>query len=368
VRDPLREHRCVNIEISFFHLEANNERETGEGDMKRVAVIHPAAKARRRLLFQAAAVLLLLASADASRAQSYPAGPVTIVVPTAAGGGMDVTSRLAATKLTDRLGKPFLIENKPGRVTAPSAVASANADGYTLLAAPSASMAAAVALFKALPYNPMDDFVPVALVTKLGFVLVSNPKLPINSFGDLIKHLKANPNSLSYGSAGTGSIGHLATELLKSMAGVEMTHVPYRGTVPAVTDVMAGHVAVTFADPGAVHALIAEGKIRALAVSTSERLPSLPNVPTIAEAGLPGYAMGSWVMMVAPAKTPMPVVNRLNGEFRAIFALPDVKQKIIELGFIPVETPPVDDLRRFVKEQIAIETKIVRDIGLAGSE
>lgn len=311
---------------------------------------------------------LSLVLSSALSAQPYPAGPVTIVVPTAAGGGMDVTSRIAAEKLAERLGKTFLIENRPGRVVAPLAVASANPDGYTLLAAPSSSMAGAIALFRALPYNPVADFVPVALMTKLGFVLVSNPKLPFDTLPGLIAYLKAKPNSLSYGSSGTGSISHLATELLKSTAGIEMTHVPYRGTVPSVTDVVAGHVDVAFADAGAVAELVAEGKLKALGVSTLDRLPTFLNVPTIAEAVVPGFNIGSWVMIVAPAKTPLAIVNQLNAEFRMVFALPDVKKQIIGLGFVPVETPSVDELRTLLNAQIALETKLVRDIGLAGTE
>jgi tripartite-type tricarboxylate transporter receptor subunit TctC len=301
-------------------------------------------------------------------AQDYPSGPVTLVVPIAAGGGTDLLARAVASRLSDRLGKPVVVENRPGRVAAAVAVAGARPDGQTLLIAPSGTLASAVTLFKKLPYDPENDYVPIAMTTKVGFVLVVNPSLPVKTVQDLVKLAKDQPGKLSYGSSGTGGAQHLAGELFNSLAGVKIAHIPYRGTVPALTDVIAGHVQLAFADPAASVQLIRDGKIRALGVTSLVRIASLPELPPLAESGLKGFESTSWHIIVAPSKTSSAIVNRLHAELKAILAAPDLKSQINTLGLIPMDTPPIDELRAFVKQQIAFEGKIVRDIGIAASE
>ena len=332
----------------------------------------PAAPASGRglipLIRSLTAMALVLLLCERAPAQDYPSGTVTLIVPIAAGGGTDLLARAVASRLSDRLGKPVVVENRPGRVAAAVAVAGARPDGHTLLIAPSTTLATAVTLFKKLPYDPESDYVPIAMTTRVGFVLVVNPSLPITSVQDLIKLAKEQPNKLSYGSSGTGGAQHLAGELFNSLAGVKITHVPYRGTVPALTDVIAGHVQVAFADPAASVQLIRDGKVRALAVTSVMRIASLPEIPPLAETGLKGYESGSWHIIVAPSKTPSAIVNRLHTELKTILMAPDLKKQISTLGLIPMDTPSIDELRAFVKQQIAFEGKIVRDIGIAASE
>jgi tripartite-type tricarboxylate transporter receptor subunit TctC len=227
----------------------------------------------------------------AVRAEDYPTRQVTIVVPLTAGGALDVLARTLGAKLADRLGKPFVVENRTGggTVTAAVWVAKAPADGYTLMFTPSGTLATNATLYKNLPYNPAADFVPIALLAKVPFVLVVDPALPVRSIPDLIKYAKERPGTISFSSTGTGAVPHLAAEMLKGAIGIEMTHVPYRGAPQALTDVVAGQVQLTFADPSISPPLIKEGKVRALGVSSLTRLGSLPDISPLAEVGVPGF-------------------------------------------------------------------------------
>ncbi|AMN42361.1 Bug family tripartite tricarboxylate transporter substrate binding protein [Rhodoplanes sp. Z2-YC6860] len=317
----------------------------------------------------ALALLLLVAFCDKTPAQDYPSRPVTIIVPVAAGGSIDTIARLVAQKLSDRLGQPFVIENRTGAgmVIGTSAVAKATPDGYTMLLASSSALAINVTVHKALPYDPLKDFVPVAHVANSPFTLAVNLSLPVNSVPELIKYAKDKPGELSYGTAGPGSPHHLFTELLKTKAGIEMIHVPYRGNVPAMTDLVAGHIQVVFSDPSGLP-LIKERKVRPLGVSTLDRLPSIPNVPPLAEAGVPGFDAAAWVMLALPAATPKPIVDRLNTEMKTIATLPDVREAMANNSVIPVETPPPDELQRFLAAEIARWGQVVRQAGIAGSE
>jgi tripartite-type tricarboxylate transporter receptor subunit TctC len=263
-----------------------------------------------------------------------------------------------------------IIENRTGggTVIAASAVAKAAPDGYTLLFAPAGTLTTNATLYKKLPYDPGKDFVPVALTTKVGFVLVINPSLPVRNVADLIKYAKANPGKLSFASTGTGATPHLAGEMLKNMAGFEMTHIPYKGSPPALQDVMAGHVHMTFTDPAISPALIRDDKVRALGVSSLTRVGVLPDVPTIAESGLPGFEAVSWHMVVAPAGTPKDIVNRLNAELKTIVALPEVQRKIRDMGLIAIDTSSPDELKRFLDDEINRWGKLVHQVGIAGTE
>ncbi len=301
----------------------------------------------------------------AAAAQTYPARPVTIIVPYAAGGSTDLLARMVGQKLGQQLGKTFIIENRPGggTVIAAQEVAKAFPDGYTLLMGTSTPLAINATLHRKLPYDPATDFVPLALVADVPFVLVVNPSLPVKSVGDLIKLAKQKPGELSFGSSGPGSPHHLYAELLMSMTGIEMTHIPYKGSVPALTDVVAGHVPLMFVDLAPAQPLIKEGKVRALGVSSAVRVASLPDVAPIAEVGVPGFEAVAWQLLVAPAHTPEQIVGTLHKELKAVLALPEIKQQIAEIGMIPIESPPPDELARYVKSEIVRWGKVVTKSG-----
>jgi tripartite-type tricarboxylate transporter receptor subunit TctC len=317
-----------------------------------------------RMRWLAAASLSLLCASGAA-AQNYPTRPVTIIVPYAAGGGTDLLARMVGQKLEQRLGKSFVVENRPGggTVIAALAVAKAPPDGYTLLMGTSTPLAINATLHKKLPYDPAIDFMPLALVANVPFVLVVNPSLPIKSVNELIKFAKANPKSLSYGTSGPGSPHHLYAELFKSMTGIEMTHVPYKGSVPAITDVVAGHIPLMFCDLAPAQPMIKEGKVRALGVSSAVRVASLPDVAPIAEVGVPGFEAVAWQMLVAPANTPQPIVDTLYKEMKVVLALPEIKQRINELGMIPIDSPSPDELARYVKTEIVRWGEVVKKSG-----
>jgi tripartite-type tricarboxylate transporter receptor subunit TctC len=304
------------------------------------------------------------------QAQDYPTRPVTIVVPFAAGGGTDILGRLVAQRLEQRLGRSFIIENRPGAgsTTGAGFVARANPDGYTLLMAPSPTMAVAITIYKTLSYDPVADFVPLALIAQTPFVLVVNPSLPAHSIEELIRLAKEKPGELSFGSAGSGTPHHVYAELFKSMTGIEMSHVPYRGSLPLLNDVVAGHIPLAFIDFGPSVGMLQAGKVRPLGLSTKVRLAQFPDIPPIAEAGVPGFDAASWQMIVAPAKTPRPIVDKLHGEIMSIVALPEFKSQIISGGMLPMDNPSVEGLQDFVKAEIVRWGTVVRRAGLAGTE
>lgn len=312
----------------------------------------------------AVAILSLICMSEVA-AQNYPTRPVTIIVPYAAGGGTDLLARMIGQNLEQRLSKSFVVENRPGggTVIATLAVAKASPDGYTLLMGTSTPLAINVTLHRKLPYDPATDFVPLALVANVPFVLVVNPSLPVKSVSDLIKLAKEKPGSLSYGTSGPGSPHHLYSELFKSMTGIEMIHVPYKGSVPALTDVVAGHIPLMFVDLAPAQPMIKEGKVRALGVSSAVRVASLPDVAPIAKVGVPGFEAVAWQMLVAPANTPKQVVDMLYKELKSVLALPEIKQQISALGMIPIDSPPPDELARYVKTEIARWGDVVRKSG-----
>ena len=315
-------------------------------------------------------IAIAVACTVSAQAQDYPTRPITVVVPYAAGGGIDLLARLLGQKLAKRLGKPLVIENKSGSATviAAQAVARAAPDGHTLLLATSTTMAINPSVYRRLPYDPIKDLTPVALVSNSPFVLVVNQALPVNSVADLIKLAKEKPGSLSYGSSGVGSFHHLNGELLRGQTGITMTHIPYRATPPALNDVVAGHVQLMFGDVTSTLPLIREGKVRALGVSTAQRVGSAPDIPPLAEAGLPGFDGASWQMVVAPAGTPKAIVARLNAELRALMSEGDVQQELARRGLISVATPPADELQQFVKSEILRWGHIVEAAGISGTE
>ena len=311
-----------------------------------------------------------LAMVDSAAAQTYPSRPVTIVVPFIAGGGTDLLARLTAQKLANRLGKPFLVENKPGGSTtlAAMAVVRAAADGHTLMQATSSTMAINVWLSKHLPYEPLKDLIPVALLSSNPFVLVVRPDSPVKSVADLVALAKEKPDQLNYGSGGPGSMHHLSTELLLSLTGTRMTHVPYKATPPAVTDLIAGHIQVLFGDSTTTVPLIQQGQLRALAVTTTTRSAALPDVPTVAEAGVPGFEAASWQMLVVPAKTPPEIIALLNNEVRTIFSNSTVQKELSGRGIDPQVTGTPEQLNAFVRAEIERWRPIVHRAGVAASQ
>ena len=327
-------------------------------------------KIGRFFLIALAGVLASLSAVPTAQAQDYPTRPITLIAPWPAGGAVDALCRAVAPKLAERLGQSVVIENRPGAGSAlgTAAVAKAVPDGYTLVMGGSGSLAIAPTLFKSLSYDPAKDFAPAALIGSIPFVLVVNPSLPVSSVTELVQYAKANPGKLSYGSGGPGSPHHLYAELLKSMTGIEMTHVPYKGSAPALTDVVAGHVPLLFSDTVPSLPLIREGRVRALGVSSAIRLPSAPEIPPIAEAGVPGFDAAGWGMIIAPAGTPKPIVTRLHAELKAIVALPEIQQQIIKLGMVPADSAPPDKLQDFINVEMTRWGKVVRQAGLAGSE
>jgi tripartite-type tricarboxylate transporter receptor subunit TctC len=324
---------------------------------------------RTGVLVGALLALALMPGSLGAQAQDYPARPVTIVVPYPAGGGTDILGRLVAQGLEQRLGRSFIIENKPGAggTTGASFVARANPDGYTLLMAPSPTMAVAVTIYKNLAYDPAADFIPLALVAQTPFVLVVNPSLPVHSVAELIKLAKEKPGHLSFGSAGAGTPHQIYAELFKSMTGIEMAHVPYRGSLPLLNDVVAGHIPLTFIDFGPSVGMLQAGKVRPLGISTKIRLAQFPDIPPIADA-VPGFEAASWQMIVAPARTPQPIVDKLHAELMNVVAAPEFKNQIVNGGMLPMENPSVEGLHDFVKSEIVRWGAVVQRAGLAGSE
>jgi tripartite-type tricarboxylate transporter receptor subunit TctC len=314
-------------------------------------------------------MLGLLAGAPA-RGEDYPSRPITIVVSLAAGSGMDAITRLYAEKLSQAFGKPIIVENKPGAATtlAANQVAKASPDGYTLVVLTSIALSINPTLFKHLNYDP-QDFTPIALYVKSPFILVVDPALPAKTLSEFVELArKANP-PLSYASIGTGSVQHMSMEFAKKRLGFDATHVPYRSTPESVNDVMGGRVAASFLEAGLSIPLIKEGKLRALAVSSAQRLPLLPDVPPFAEAtGAADYEGVSWHMLLAPAKTPQPVVDRLHAEMKRIMAAPEMRERIAALGLIPNDPPSIDEARGYIKSEQLKWGTMVKQLGLEGSQ
>src|SRR5262249_39501176 len=318
-----------------------------------------------------AALVVGLTLAPTAQAQTYPSKTVTLVVPFPAGGSTDWLSRLLGQKLEQRLKQPFIVENRAGgaNLIAATAVAKAEPDGHTLLMTTSTTMAINVSVFKNLPYDPDRDFAPVALVSGVPFVLVVNPARPVQSVADLVTFAKSKPGGVDYASTGPGSAANLYAVLLKNaLGGIPMTPIPYKGNAPGLQDVVAGHVSVMFSDLLSALPLIESGKLRALGGSTAKRSAAAPDIPTLAEAGVAGYDASAWQMIVAPAKTPAAIVDKLNAELHAIVSEPAVNREINSRGHIAVATPPSAELKAFVHSEIARWAKVVDEAGARGTE
>jgi tripartite-type tricarboxylate transporter receptor subunit TctC len=322
----------------------------------------------RASIASASIALAVLAGPGAPRADDFPSRPVTIVAPSAPGGLYSLFARILGNRLEQRLGRSFVVENRPGAASVLGAqfVARAAPDGYTLMIASGATLAVNVTLHRQLPYDPLADFVPIALIARVPEVLVVDPTLPVRSLADLAALGRTRP--LTFASAGPGTAQHLEGEMLKQALGLDMTHVPYKGALPALNDVMGGHVAMMFTPIANALSMIEAGKVRAIGLAARERAPALPDVAPLAELGVPGFEASGWFMLVAPAATPRGIVERLHAEARAILADPELRAQFVRQGLIPVDTPSPDELRAYVREQIAYWDRTLHRIGLAGIE
>jgi tripartite-type tricarboxylate transporter receptor subunit TctC len=324
----------------------------------------------KKLMLALAAACCLIASARAGLAQQWPQQPIHIIVAFGPGGGADIIGRILADAMQERLGKPVIVENKPGAATtlAANQVAKAAPDGYTLVVLTSIALSINPTLFKHLNYDP-QDLTPISLYVKSPFVLVIDPSLPpktVSEFAEFAR--KANP-PLSYASIGTGSVQHMSMEIAKRRLGFDATHVPYRSTPQSVTDLMGSHVAASFLEAGLSIPLIKEGKLRALAVSSAQRLPLLPDVPPFAEAsGAVDYEGVSWHMLLVPSKTPEPIISRLHAEMKRIMQDPEMRAKIAALGLIPNDSPSIEDMRSYIQSEQQKWGAMVKQLGLEGSQ
>jgi tripartite-type tricarboxylate transporter receptor subunit TctC len=324
----------------------------------------------RFLGFSMLAACALVAKLPDARAQIYPDRPITIVVPLAAGTGMDALVRLYADKLQAALGKPVVVENKPGAalMLAAAAVASAPADGYTLLVSTSSAMAINPVLYKKINYK-LTDFVPVSFYVKSPFILVVNPDLPAKTVPELIELAKKSEKPLSYSSPGAGVAQHLSMEYMKQRFSINFTHVPYRSTPQSVSDIVANHVQLGFAEAGATLPLIREGKLRALAVSSATPIPTLPDVPPFAKAAnTADFEAVSWHMLFAPAATPKFILERLHTEMTKIMSDPEMKQKASNIGLLPIDPPSIADTEKYLVSEREKWGSLVKKLALEGSQ
>jgi tripartite-type tricarboxylate transporter receptor subunit TctC len=300
----------------------------------------------------------------------YPSRAVTFIVPFAPGGVTSLFARILGQKLEQRLGKPFVVENRPGGggVTAATAVARAAADGYTIMMASSTVLAINVTVRKNLPYDPRTELTPIALLARVPFVLVVNPALPIQSVADLVKLAKDKPGQIAFGTPGPGTFHHLNAEMFKGIFGLDLVHVPYKGSAPALNDLVGGHIQMMFCDVPPALSLLESGKIRALGVTTKERVPGVANIPPLAEVGIPGFDTASWHTVTTTANVPQAIVDKLYGQIREIMSDPAVTESLVKDGTLPQTSPPPAELKRFVESEIARWGQVIERAGLAGSE
>ncbi len=307
----------------------------------------------------------LIATAFGAGAQSYPTRPVTLVVPFPPGGGTDTGARIVAQKLTAKWGQQVVVENKGGAAGAIGAdmVAKAKADGYTILMGNIGTQAINPSLYKKLPYDPDKAFAPISLVAELPLAMMVNPQVPARDAKEFIALAKARPGLLSYSSSGAGGAPHLAAEMFKLATGSFIVHVPYRGGGPAVQDLIAGHVQLSFMTVFEASGHIKAGKLRALAVTSRQRVSALPDVPTLAESAVPGFDSISWIGLLAPAGTPKEIVEKIAGDVREVVAAEDVKGRLVELGAIPATSTPAQFTALIEKDRTRY-AKIIAERGI----
>jgi tripartite-type tricarboxylate transporter receptor subunit TctC len=307
--------------------------------------------------------LALVGSSGGAQAQKYPSKPVRVIVGFAAGGGTDIAARVIAQKLADAFGNPFVVDNRPGAAgnLAADLIVKSPPDGYAILMAN--STIAIPSLFVKLPFDVRKDFTPLSNIALGPSVLSVHPSLPARNVKGLIALARARPGELTYGSGGLGNITHLAMALLTSMANIKMVHAPYKGAAPSLVGLMSGDVQAVFSSIPAALPHVSSGRMRALGVSIAKRSNALPDVPTIAEAGLPGYYAASWYGLLLPAAAPRPVVDALSREVVAVMRVPDVREKMLAQGFEPVGDAP-EEFSKFIREEISRWEEVVRNAGI----
>ena len=311
----------------------------------------------------AAALTPLVASAQGP-ADAYPARPVRVIIGLAPGGGTDIQARLFAQKLSENLGRPFVVENRTGAggTIAYAQIAKSPPDGYTLLGVTS-GYTITPAVYSKLPYDPVKDFAPISLVAQAPFLLLTHPSLPVKVTKDLLALARANPMALDCGSAGHGTSTHMAFELFRTMAGVNITHIPYKGTGPALIDAMAGQVHMLFGNVLSSMTHVKTGKLRALAVTTAQRSRVLPDLPTVSESGVPGYENSTWFGFLAPAGIPVAVLSKLNAELVKTSQSPDIVERLAPDGGEPVGSTP-EQFGRHIVSEMTRWRKVVKDAGM----
>ena len=314
------------------------------------------------------ATSLAAGSATAQTAR-FPDKPIKILVGFSAGGGTDVVARILALKMSESLGQTVVVENRPGAsgMIAGEVVAKSPADGYTLMMGSQTTYAVAPTLYKKESLDPARDFAGVAMGAISPLVLVVHPSVTAQSVSDVIAMAKTKPGAVYFGSGGLGTTPHMTGELFSSVAGIKLAHVPYRGEAPAINDLIGGQIPLMFANLSAVIGNIRAGQLRALAVTSAQRAPAAPEIPTVAEAGLPGFEAATWFALVAPAGTPSDVLARLNAEVKRAIALPDVKQRYADLGMTAEDSTPAG-LDAYIKSEIAKWTKVIRDANIRPQE
>jgi len=298
-------------------------------------------------------------------AQTYPTKPIRIIIAQAPGSATDVISRVVGNRLSEELGQAFVIEAKPGAggMLGTEAAARSAPDGYTLFMANNSTHGSNPAVYAKLPYDAVNDFAPIAFVASVPYVLVVSPSMPVNSVQQLIAYVKSSPGKINYSSAGNGSTHQFCAELLKSMAGIDLVHIPYKGSPPAIAGLLAGEVSLMFANLTDIGSQIRSGKVKALAVTTAKRAGSLPELPTLSEAGLPGFEIVSWFGLLAPAGTPAPIVARLNAETNKALSRADVQATLSAQGLELAPGSP-EQFGAHIKSEIAKFARIAKAAGI----
>jgi tripartite-type tricarboxylate transporter receptor subunit TctC len=320
---------------------------------------------KKLLVFVVAGLTILICAVEPAIAQTYPARPVRVIVPQPPGGGTDIVARVVSDQVGRQLGQQFFVDNRPGggTIVGTDAAAKSAPDGHTLVIGLNANMAVNPSLFSKLPYDPVKDFTPVAMIVKFPFLVVVTNDLPVKSVAELIALAKSKPGKINFASAGNGTGQHLSMELFKLLSGTNFVHVPYRGAQAAYPDVISGQVPVFFDNIAAALPQAKSGRVRAIAVTTAQRSPLAPEVPTVSESGLPGFEYHTWFGVWAPAATPRPIVEKLNAEVEKALATAEVRERLTGQGGEP-STMKLAQIEPFVKAEIVKWAKVVKEAGV----
>jgi len=313
--------------------------------------------------------LLLMTSlfwSFAQAAENYPTRPIRLILPVAPSGGSDITARTLAPKLIEGLGQQVIIDNRPGGggTVGMSIAARATPDGYTIVQGTIGPVAIDASLHSKMPYDTLKDFTPIARAVSALNILVVHPSLPVHSVKDLIAYAKANPNKLNFGSSGIGHADHMAGEIFKSMTGVKMQHIAYKGGAPAMTELLGGNIELIFSTVSTAVNFIKSGRVRAIAVTSAKRVSMYPDIPTVAESGLPGFVVDNWYSILGPRGIPKPIVNRLHQEYNRALAQPDVAKRLEGFGIFPFPLPTPEAFGDYIKSEMVKYARVVKEAGI----